>query len=64
MSGRWKPFVAAVAVIGALLVVAAIVMGVVSIWSTDDRWGYTALLLGATGFVLLFGGATWPGWME
>ena len=44
----------ALAALGVGLIAAAITMGIVAIWSGDDRWGSTALLIGMTGIVVAF----------
>ena len=56
-----KKVVIASVSLGLLAVAAAFVMGIVGIWTGDDRWGYTAMLTFLVGFLTTFAAATYPG---
>jgi multisubunit Na+/H+ antiporter MnhF subunit len=62
MSGRKVAVAISLGALFGCLVVASIVMILVAIWTGDERWGSTALVLGGVGFVGAIGTATYPGW--
>lgn len=62
MTARKTAVAIALGVIFGGLLIAGLAMVIVAIWTGDDRWGYTALVVGSTGFGGAFATATYPGW--
>lgn len=62
MSSRKVAVAISLGLLFGCLVVASIVMVLVAIWTGEERWGATALVLGGVGLVGALATATYPGW--